>query len=83
MTRSVGRIGVRYAKDIHGGVCMKLYFNDQSQVNQCTLVNKHICFTNGHCGRHQKANLCLFRMSPFMADIINELKLLIRNRHLL
>ena len=44
MTRSVGRIGVRYAKDIHGGVCMKLYFNDQSQVNQCTLVNKHMFY---------------------------------------
>ena len=53
----------------------KLYFNDQSQVNQCTLVNKYIYYLqNGHCGRHQKTNLCLFRMSPFMADIINEQK---------
>ena len=44
----------------------KLYFNDQSQVNQCTLENKYIYnLRNGHCGRHQKSNLCLFRMSPF------------------
>ena len=53
----------------------ELYFNDQSQVNQCTLVNKHIYnLQNSHCGRHQKKNLCLFRMSPFMADIIDEQK---------
>ena len=44
----------------------KLYFNEQSQVNQCTLENKYIYnLQNGHCGRHQKTNLCLFRMSPF------------------
>ena len=45
----------------------KLYFNDQSHVNQCTLVNKYTYnLQNGHCGRHQKTNLCLFRMSPLV-----------------
>ena len=53
----------------------KRYLYDQSQVNQCTLVNKHIYnLQNAHCRRHQKTNLCLFRMSPFMADIMNEQK---------
>ena len=60
-----------------------LYFNDQSQVNKCTLVNKHIYnLQHAHCGRHQETNICLLRMSPFMTDIKNEQKQLIRDRHL-